>query len=214
VHPGADQSLRVVRAFGIDTVDSVPRLYIAPADRARAAQLLAECGLAPGGRRVTINPFSRWKYKEWDDGKWRDVIDWLWEAHRLPSVLIGSPEEAAAAAGIIAGREGRAFSLAGRTTLTELAAVIATGTLHLGVDSAAPHIAAALGTPTVTIHGPTDWRAWRVADDRHKVVTPAKECVPCRRTGCDDTQLSACLQRLEVTQVLETIEELLRNLNR
>jgi heptosyltransferase-3 len=137
-------------------------------------------------------------------------MDRLWEAHRLPAVLIGSREEAAACDGIIAGCKGRAFNLAGKTSLGELAALIAMSTLHLGVDSAAPHIAAAVGTPTVTIHGPTDWRAWRIADDRHRMITPAMDCVPCHRKGCDDSGRSLCLERLEVATVMKAVEEQLQ----
>jgi heptosyltransferase-3 len=210
-HPGANQSLRMARAIGMDTVDSAPRLHVAPADRQRAVALLAGCGLAPDGPWVTINPFSRWKYKEWDDGKWREVMDRLWDAHQLAAVLIGSSEEADACAKIIASHEGRAFSFAGKTSLGELAAVIALSKLHLGVDSAAPHIAAAVGTPTVTIHGPTDWRAWRIADDRHRMVTPAMDCVPCNRKGCDDTGRSLCLEELDVAMVMKAVEEHLRS---
>ncbi len=212
-HPGANQSLRMVRAIGMDTADSTPRLHVAPADRQRAVELLAECGLAPSGPWVTSNPFARWKYKEWDGGKWQEVIDRLWDAHRFSAVLIGSREEAAACADIVAGREGRAFNLAGKTSLGELAAVLSLSRLHLGVDSAAPHIAAAVGTPTVTIHGPTDWRAWRIADDRHRMVTPSMDCVPCNRKGCDDTERSRCLEELDVATVMNAVDEHLQNLH-
>ncbi|MBI5686904.1 MAG: glycosyltransferase family 9 protein [Verrucomicrobia bacterium] len=211
VHPGANQSLRMVRALGMDTADSMPQLHVAPADRQRAVDLLAECGLAPAGPWVTINPFARWKYKEWDGGKWQKIIDRLYETRRLAAVLIGSREEAPACAEIVAGRAGRAFSLAGKTSLGELAAVLSLSRLHLGVDSAAPHIAAAVGTPTVTIHGPTDWRAWRIADNQHRMVTPSMDCVPCNRKGCDDTGLSRCLEELDVATVMKAVEEHLRS---
>lgn len=213
-HPGANQSLRMARAIGMDTADSVPRLHVAPADQKRAVELLAQCGLAPDGPWVTINPFSRWKYKEWDGGKWREIMDRLWDKHRLAAVLIGSREEAEACAEIIAGREGHAFNFAGKTSLGELAAVLSLSRLHLGVDSAAPHIAAAVGTPTVTIHGPTDWRAWRVADDRHRMVTPAMDCVPCNRKGCDDTGRSRCLEELDVATVMKVVEASLQGCQR
>lgn len=201
VHPGADQSLRVVREIGIDTADSTPKLYLSPNDQLRANALLAEASVSPGTKFVTINPFSRWKYKEWDNTKWGKVIDRLWEAHRIPSVLIGAQDEAAACQQIVAGREGHAINLAGKTTLGELAAVISLSSLHLGVDSAAPHIAAALETPTVTIHGPSDWRAWRNVDDIHKIVTPKMECVPCNMTGCDGSGKSRCLDELAAEPV-------------
>lgn len=209
VHPGADQSLRVVRELGIDTDDSIPKLYIAPDVRMSAGTLLAQTGLAPGGAFVSINPFSRWKYKEWNNERWGEVIDRIWEAHRIPAVLIGSAEEAAGCQTIVAGREERAFNLAGETSLAELAAVISMSSLHLGVDSAAPHIAAALGTPTVTIHGPTDWRAWRIVDEHHRVVSPVMDCLPCNKTGCDGSGKSKCLDELGAEPVERAALEIL-----
>lgn len=210
VHPGADQSLRIVRALGIDTADSTPKLYLAPDDLLRARTLLAESGIAPETKVVTVNPFSRWKYKEWDDGKWGEVIDRIWEEHRMPAVLIGAPEDAAACQIIVAGREGRSINLAGKTTLGELAAVISLSSLHLGVDSAAPHIAAAVGAPTVTIHGPSDWRAWRIANELHRVVSPAMDCLPCNMKGCDGSGKSRCLDKLGANTAIEVIGQALQ----
>jgi heptosyltransferase-3 len=209
IHPGADQSLRIVRELGIDTKDSTPKLYIAPKDRLYASAQLAKTGIKPETKMVTINPFSRWKYKEWDNLKWGKVIDRIWEEYRIPSVLIGSLEEAAACQEIIAGREGHTISLAGKTTLGELAAVISMSSLHLGVDSAAPHIAAALEIPTVTIHGPSDWRAWRIVNERHRVVSPVMDCLPCNMTGCDGSGKSQCLDELVVEPVVSAALDLI-----
>lgn len=212
VHPGADQSLRIVRPIGIDTEDSVPRLYVTPTDRARTVQLLSEFGLTPAGRWVTLNPFSRWKYKEWDSGKWGEAIDQLWDKYRVPSLLIGSRDESLSADLIVAGRQGHTFNLAGKTTLGELAALISMSTLHMGVDSAAPHIAAAVGTPSVTVHGPSDWRSWRTVDDMHKVVNSFMDCNPCYRMGCNDSGHSNCLGQMEAKKVIEVVDDLLCSL--
>lgn len=201
-HPGADQSLRIVRELGISTADSIPKLYLSPADQAHANALLAETGITGATARVTINPFSRWSYKEWSNEKWGKVIDHMWETHKLPAILIGSPLDAAGCQEIIAGREDHAISLAGKTTLGEMAAVISTSSLHLGVDSAAPHIAAALGVPTVTLHGPTDWRGWRIVDERNKVVSAVMDCLPCSMMGCENSGKSRCLEMLESESVI------------
>ena len=211
-HPGADQSLRIVRGIGINPTDTMPRLFVSPHNQAHAKMLLEECGLMPETSWVTINPFSRWKYKEWDNKKWGEVIDWLWESHRIPSVLIGSPEELSACQEIVAGREGSTINLAGKTSLGQLAAIISMSSLHVGVDSAAPHIAAALGTPTVTIHGPSDWRGWRIVDDMHKIAASALGCVPCNRRGCDNKESSLCLEHLETNAVIDVIEQVLQKL--
>lgn len=208
VHPGADQSLHVVREIGITTTDSTPRLNVASTDRTRALELLMKCGLTADSQWVSINPCSRWKYKEWAYERWGEVIDQLWNIYQLHTVLVGSPEDATACQKIVAGREEHAFSLAGETTLGELAAVLQLSAIHLGVDSAAPHIAAAVGKPTVTIFGPSNWRGWMIADDLHLIVTSKLPCVPCGQKGCENTEKSCCLDELTVNEVLEPTKEL------
>lgn len=209
-HPGADQSLRILRAVGFDVGNFPPRLYVSDEADAAAVEILSAAGISPGTRFVTINPFSRWKYKEWGYDRWTEVIAGLGERHGVPSVLIGSTEESGEAAGILrkAGGEGR--SITGKTSLGELAAVLRRSTLHLGVDSAAPHMASALGTPTLTIFGPSDWRAWVLPDDLHRIVAPDLPCVPCNKEGCDRKGRSVCLEELPAKKVLRAAGEMLR----
>lgn len=212
VHPGGDQSLRILRAIGVDTDDTRPRLYVSEETRGRVRGLLAREGIADHPRFVTANPFSRWKYKEWGYGKWVELFDRLWSERGLPSVIVGAQEEASAAEGIARKGSGPVFNLAGKTTLGELAGLISMSRLHVGVDSAAPHIAAALGTPAVTIFGPSNWRAWVLEDETQRVVHSGRECVPCNDKGCDGKERSICLEELEVDAVAGTVEEVLRGL--
>lgn len=208
-HPGADQSLRILRAAGFDVGNFLPRLYVSGEADAAARGVLTVAGIAPGTPFVTINPFSRWKYKEWGYGKWVEVLDWIRGRYGLPALVVGAREEAAEAARIAGLCKEGARSVAGRTSLGELAALLSRSTLHLGVDSAAPHIAAAVGTPTVTIFGPSDWRAWVIPDATHRVVCPDDPCVPCHRKGCDDTEVSLCLDHMEPGKVLREVGEAL-----
>ena len=67
-HPGADQSLRLVAVIGVGTPTPRPRLYVTEEAARKVDRLLAGEGMAPGARFVTVNPFSRWKYKEWGSG--------------------------------------------------------------------------------------------------------------------------------------------------
>lgn len=211
VHPGGDQSLRILRAIGVDTEDTRPRLYVSESNREHVRGLLTREGVARHPRFITANPFSRWKYKEWGYGKWVDVLDWLWSERGLPSVIIGAREEAAAAEGIAGRCAGPVFNLAGKTTLGDLAGLISLSRLHVGVDSAAPHIAAALDTPSVTIFGPSNWKAWAVEDATHRIVHSGKECVPCNDKGCDGKERSVCLEELGVDAVTAAVDEVLRN---
>ncbi len=209
-HRGAaEQSLRIVRAFGIPTPDEIPRLWVAEESSLQVDRLLEREGIASRGGWVTLNPFSRWSYKEWDLRKWSEVIDRLGEEFRIETVLVGSGAERGKAQ-LLCRERTAVHNLAGMTTLAQLAALLQRSRLHIGVDSAAPHIAAAAGTPTVTIYGPTDWHDWAPIGENHRVVVSPLSCVPCFRKGCDGQGKSRCLDELTVGEVMETIRATLR----
>ncbi|MHB8829911.1 MAG: glycosyltransferase family 9 protein [Syntrophales bacterium] len=213
----AGQALYILQAFGIETDDVVPRLRVSRDVSNRASQMIASKGLSVsmqeneilGKDWVTLNPFSRWSYKEWGMEKWERIIDWLYEEFAIKSVIVGSPGEKERAEALVAACPGRAFNIAGSTTLAELAGVLALSRLHIGVDSAAPHIAAAVGTPTVTIYGPSDWRYWAPPGKNNRVVVSEMPCVPCHLKGCNGSGRSLCLEKLEVEQVQAVIKEAL-----
>jgi heptosyltransferase-3 len=208
-HPGADQSLRLLRAFGIHGGEDIPKLFFSPQDKQHALNLLAQCALSQHSKWVSINPCSRWKYKEWNYKHWRVIIDLLWHNHQIKSVLIGAEDEAVAAAEIISDCTDYAFNLAGKTSLGELSALISMSTLHLGVDSSAPHIAMAVGKPSITIFGPGNWRSWTMPDELHRVVTSNMPCQPCNKMGCNDLGVSLCLSELSPMKVYAEVDAIL-----
>ncbi|MDI6776573.1 MAG: glycosyltransferase family 9 protein [Syntrophales bacterium] len=204
----AEQSLRIVRGVGIDAETTVPRLWITEQTGKQVRRLLdaEKIGAAPW---ITLNPFSRWRYKEWGYNKWVQIIAYLWDEFHVATVVVGVEAERARAAELVKACRGTVYNLVGKTTLIELAGLLQLSRLHLGVDSAAPHIAAAVGTPTITIYGPSDWREWAPIGEHHRCVVPPMECVPCRQKGCNGTEQSRCLETLGIGKVQEVIREAL-----
>jgi heptosyltransferase III len=110
---------------------------------------------------------------------------------------------------VIKACKSRPLDLSGRLSLRELAALTAQARLFVGVDSAPMHIAAAMGTPTVALFGPSgdkEWGPWNVA---HRVVTADFSCRPCGLDGCGGGKVSECLTTLPVDKVLAACDELL-----
>ena len=206
IYGAAEQSLQIVREFGIDTKDIIPKLWVSEKVKERVKQLLDREGVMAVSRWITLNPFSRWQYKEWGYEKWVQIVDWLWEEYEIPTVIVGAPEEREKSIDIVNKCKGRIFNLTGKTNLDELAGVLSLSVLHLGVDSAAPHIAAAVGTPTITIYGPSEWLVWAPIGETHSVVTPDCDCAPCHQKGCDGSGISKCLEELTIDKVERAIQ--------
>lgn len=210
----AEQTLRILRGMGIIARNTIPKIVVHNEILQRSRNILTQNSCFTDNEKritwITINPFSRWAYKEWAYDKWGKIIDWLWEEFSLTSVIVGAPSEKMKARELVQSCSGHFVNLVGQTTLAELAGVLKLSGLHIGVDSAAPHIAAAVGTPTVTIYGPSDWREWAPIGENHRVVVPLMECVPCHKKGCGGSERSLCLETLEVGEVKRVVHEALK----
>lgn len=204
-----EQSLRILRVLGIDTNDKIPRLWVSDSIKERVRDILSQEKAGGLTHWVTINPFSRWQYKEWVDFRWVEIINWLWKDFAIPALIIGSPAERQKAEALIRGCEAKVYNFAGLTTLAELAGLLRQSLLHIGVDSAAPHIAAATGVPTVTIYGPSSWFDWAPLGEEHRVIVPEMPCVPCHQKGCDGSGQSRCLEALSAEAVKSAVAEAL-----
>jgi len=214
IYGAAEQSLRIIRGFGIETPITTPKLWVSDRTKANVKKILAKEGIAETFPWVTINPYSRWSYKEWGDDKWVSLIEWLCLQGKVAVVIIGADNERKRAEKLADSGDGKVFNLAGKTSLAELAGILSLSRLHIGVDSAAPHIAAAVSTATVTIYGPTDWRDWAPVGAHHRVVMTDKDCSPCHQKGCDGSEISKCLEELDVASVIEAVKEVLMKDNR
>jgi ADP-heptose:LPS heptosyltransferase len=213
VRGAAEQSLRIVRELGMASCDTIPKLWISEEVKKQAQEILQREKIINQSCWITVSPFSRWAYKEWGYEKWVKILDWLWDEYKIAAVIVGAAAEREKAGLIVKKCQGVAFNLAGGTSLSELRGLLSMSFLHLGVDSGSAHIAAATGAPTITIYGPSDWYDWAPVGDKHKVVLPDGECVPCRKKGCDNQGWSRCLDDLTAEQVQRVIGETLKGLN-
>ena len=103
------------------------------------------------------------------------------------------------------------LNLAGSTTLTETAAVIARSALLLSGDSGVLHIAVGLGVPTVSLFGPGIEAKWGPKGEGDIVLNQRLPCSPCTRFGTTPScPIGArCLSEITPEQVAGAIGRLL-----
>jgi ADP-heptose:LPS heptosyltransferase len=130
-----------------------------------------------------------------------------------PVVVTGSPEQTPLTRQVAAGR---ALDLGGRTSLAELAAVIAGAAAIVTGNTGPAHLAAAVGTPVVSLFAPTvpleRWRPWQVphvvlgAQDASCADSRARQCPvpghPCLAAVTADL-VAAAVRQLTETPRLE-----------
>ena len=145
--------IRPLAGFGIPTPsDAVPRIDMPPRDRRRGP--------------VVIHPGSGGASKCWPVSRFAAVLEWL-RRRRIPAVVLWGPAEQARSVDLDPFLPSRRLSPAGPV---ELAGALAGARLYVGNDSGPGHVAAAVGTPTISLFGPTDPRVWRPLGARARVI--------------------------------------------
>lgn len=192
-----ERNLDALRAIGIAPKEEEKKLFFALTE--------GDGGLVPYDDFILVHPTSRCDYKHWPSSHFTELIKALRERGENV-VLSGGPslEERRIIEEIAAPLNDPAvLSIAGKTSLKQLGAVIQKAKLLISVDSVPPHIAAALERPTIVVFGPSDdvkWGPWR--NPKGGVVRLPISCMRCDQEGCGGTWMSDCLQRLSVVQVL------------
>lgn len=148
---------------------------------------------------AAIIPGARWKTKVWPPEKFGEL------ASRLPvqSVILGSEADRDIADLIVSISEGKAVSLAGKTNLKELIAVMRKAIFAVSNDSGPMHIAAALGIPVFAIFGPTDPGRTGPYGEGHKIIRADVSCAPCLKKKCDAMK---CMNGLSAERVWDIIK--------
>jgi heptosyltransferase III len=145
---------QLAHLFALDPPPA-PRLWTAPEHEQRAALLVP-----PGGPVLAVGPAANWRGKQWRAERFAELAQRLTAASGpLPgariAVLAAAHERAQAAPLLAALPPGRGLDLIGRTDLLTAAAALRRCALFVGNDTGIMHIAAAMGTPTLGLFGPS-----------------------------------------------------------
>jgi heptosyltransferase-2 len=142
--------------------------------------------LAPGAAYGTA--------KQWEPANVAKLIKKLIEKQDAVCVLVGTFNDDMTGTAVLRAlepelvTESHVINLIGVTTVPELAALLALSNAYIGNDSGASHLAAAVGTPVVTVFGPTNEHTSTPMtgkeSGRVEVVTHQVWCRPCMLREC------------------------------
>ena len=224
--------LRLAKLLGIAPCHEVVPPGLPRGDLEAFLALLAPLG---GRRFAVLHPYPKFTYKMWTPAAWVALAQWL-QRRGLGVVFTGGPEpeELAYVAAIVKALSPAPLtvSLAGTLTLGATAELIRRACVFVGPDTAVTHIAAATGTPTVALFGPSNpvkWGPWpknwtgggspwqRRGSGRQGNVMLLQgpgNCVPCMLEGCQRNVLSRsdCLDQLTAATVIAAAEAMLSEL--
>jgi len=182
----------------------VPQLRVGAEEIARWRQanglsLRTAVALAPG----SVGASKRWTY-------YPEAARLLVE-QGLDVWVVGGPGEKALAEQIVAAGGPKVRDLTGTDLRNGVLAMAAAG-LAISNDSGLMHVAAALGTPTMGIFGPTSPYLWAPLNGLAATVQTKTSlpCQPCQRTVCRMND-HRCMRDIAAAEIVQIAQRVLRD---
>lgn len=123
----------------------------------------------------------------------------------LPTVVIAGASEADIAQEVVSHSEKKAISVAGRTSLKDLVALIDKARFFICNDTGPMHIAAALNIPVFAIFGPANPIRTGPYGKIHTIIQKKMDCAPCyAKHPCSHFR---CMNDLSVEDVFKIIDQ-------
>lgn len=184
-----------------------PRLFPGGAEREAVDRLVADAGNG-AIQWIALAPGSVWATKRWPH--YAELARLLPAAARI--AVIGARDDAALASEIVASAPGRVLDATGQLSLLGSAELIRRCAVLVTNDSSPQHLASAMGTPTLTVFGPTvpEFGFGPLAPMSRTAGVTGLECRPCDRHGPQQCPLGhwRCMRDLTAATVAELVAEL------
>ncbi len=200
--PHLSSKLRQFQAFGdwlgIPEVAVDFGLRLSEGEQHRVEELLA------GIERPFAVAFvgASWDSKLWFPERTAEVAEALAE-RGMRTVLVGGRDDSAFAAAVVRAARTPVLDLAGRITLRDLIGIFARARVAFGPDTGPMHIAAAVGTPVVSLWGATSPARSAPWGNEARVILGSAPCSPCYRRRCPIGRI--CMEAISVESVVERL---------
>lgn len=200
-----DVYLNLLKEMNLRVEPSLPYLEIKKSVQDEIDKKLIQWGINPEEKLIALNAGGTWPTKRWTVNGFAQLADVLNRKYGRV-IFVGSAGDLSLVEEIVNLMETKPVIATGKTSLPELAALLARCNLVISNDSGPVHVAAAVGTPTITIFGPSDDIKYRPLGEKHKIVTSSVDCRPCGKHQCPLGH-HRCMADIKVEKIINEIDK-------
>ena len=213
------EQLLIDRIFPCPDVPTI--LYTTAVEDNRADQILLENNLRKGKIIVCIQVSCSEKnsVRKWQNDKLSKLCDYILERYDSQIYFSGVQSELDEIKTVQNGMKHSSVSLAGKTSLRELIAIIKKTTFVIGPDTGTLHIANAVRTPVIMYMGFSDPKETGPYDDSglSKIIKVNLDCAPCCEKNpkplqweyCKNHRPAKCMEMIKVDDMISAVDSLI-----
>jgi len=212
VHTVKEQ-LSKLTALGMKIEETSPQIWIDKEERTEIRQWLAKEGITRDEPFAVVHPGIVKIHQRWRPEKMAKVADHIQERLALRVVFASAGEQISQVEEITALMKTKIISLAGKTDLRQLIALLGEARFLVCHNGGQMHLAAAVGTPVLALFGPSTPDLFAPVGENHRVFYKRLPCSPCaprpKYESCFQG-LPECTEKITAEEVMEAVEELLK----
>lgn len=206
-----EYALDVIRAIGINPKHRGLYMPLKKETQRAVLKMFSEKGVNPGDVLIGMHPSASCPSKRWLPERFAKTADTLAEEYGAKIVLVSDEPGRAYSEKVKEKMKHASIDLSGKTTISELGAVLARCALFISNDSGPVHLASAVGTPVIAIFGRSDAGlgpiCWGPTGKYDIILHKKVGCGHCLAHNCRKGFL--CLEALGENEVVNAAKTLL-----
>jgi ADP-heptose:LPS heptosyltransferase len=207
-----EYSLDLLKYLGIEAADKCLFMPVKKESEAWVEEFLRGNGVGKEDKLLVINPAASCPSKVWDAQRFAQAADALAREYGFKVLITCGPKDLSLAGQVSSKMRTPSISLAGKTSVSQLASLLKRCSLFVSNDSGPVHIASAVGTPVISIFGRSQPglspKRWGPVGAKDKFLHGSAGCIECLAHNC--RKEFACLNSITVEQVVSCAASILK----
>lgn len=205
-----EYNLDLLKPLGIEIKDKSLKIFLNDADKGFADNFLNNNGLTGGFKLISVHSGKTKSALNWSIKNYIELINKLSELQGVKAVLVEGKNEENITMEVMKSLKNKPAVLRSDADIKQVAAVIGKMKLHISGNTGTMHIAAAVGTPTISFFNPVrvvSPKRWGPRGNKSVTIQPeGLECKKCNGRKCNKYN---CMDLIKVNDVIGKIKELL-----